>query len=59
MMLNDKDKQNDKILPGPCDYEIKFPLFDPDYIIKNNYHLLQFNLEKIALENKREYKNKK
>ncbi|CAD8065671.1 unnamed protein product [Paramecium primaurelia] len=34
MMLNDKDKQNDRILPGPGDYEVKFPVFDPDYIVK-------------------------
>lgn len=40
-MLNDKDKQNDKISPGPGDYEIKFPVFDPDYIVKKE--LSSFN----------------
>lgn len=34
MMLSDTDKQNDKITPGPGDYEIKFPVYDPDYITK-------------------------
>lgn len=33
-MLSDNDKRNDKISPGPCDYEIKFPNYDPDYIVK-------------------------
>jgi len=32
MLLSDNDKINDKISPGPGDYEIYFPKFDPDYI---------------------------
>lgn len=32
MLLNDNDKPNEKYIPGPGEYEVKFPDFDPDYI---------------------------